>query len=123
MRWALELEDTSRPRIDKIFKRIEGCRLGIHDVSRVQQDAALQHALRARPRLGARHCGNPAQRTKSCLVLDANRSNYQKFLSDIAGQDILQHGNRPGKRSAPFATGSLPPASQKNRFCPERPPS
>ena len=35
------------------------------------------------------------QREKRCLVLEAERYRYQKYLSDIAGQDIRQHGNDP----------------------------
>lgn len=32
---------------------------------------------------------------KSCLVLDRELYRYQRFMSDIAGQDILSHENDP----------------------------
>ena len=31
---------------------------------------------------------------KACVVLDSERYRYQKFLSDIAGQDIRAHGRK-----------------------------
>jgi hypothetical protein len=100
VRCALEMEDTSHTRIDKIYKLIEECRFGVHDVSRIEHDA-VNHLPRFNMPfelglfLGARHFGGRTQRAKSCLVLEATRYNYQKFLSDIAGQDIRQHGNKP----------------------------
>ena len=47
--------------------------------------------------LGARRFGTRPQRDKHCLVLEAERYRYQKYLSDIAGQDIRQHDNEPAK--------------------------
>jgi hypothetical protein len=47
--------------------------------------------------LGARRFGAKRQRDKQCLVLEAERYRYQKYLSDIAGQDIRQHDNEPAK--------------------------
>jgi hypothetical protein len=48
--------------------------------------------------LGARRFGGTkSQRDKQCLVLEAERYRYQKYLSDIAGQDIRQHDNDPAK--------------------------
>jgi hypothetical protein len=41
--------------------------------------------------LGAKKFGNPSQRLKKCLILDREPHRYQKFLSDIAGQDIRSH--------------------------------
>src|SRR5258708_5683890 len=37
-RCALEIDDGSQVRIDKIFAAIEECRFGIHDLSRTQLD-------------------------------------------------------------------------------------
>ncbi|HVY16674.1 MAG TPA: hypothetical protein VHB27_15725 [Rhodopila sp.] len=102
VRCALEAEDTGTPRIDRIYSIIEACRFGVHDISRVEHDL-----INALPRfnmpfelglfLGARRFGPPSQRSKQCLVLEAERFRYQKFLSDIAGQDIRQHGGDPTK--------------------------
>jgi hypothetical protein len=38
---------------------------------------------------------NGRHRSKRCLVLDRERYRFQKFISDIAGQDIKAHGNSP----------------------------
>jgi hypothetical protein len=43
--------------------------------------------------LGALWFGNSRQKRKRCLVLDTERYRFQKFCSDIAGQDISAHGN------------------------------
>ena len=41
--------------------------------------------------LGAKEFGSPRHRKKRCLVLDRERYRYQKFISDIGGQDIRAH--------------------------------
>ncbi|MBW8302017.1 MAG: hypothetical protein K0M60_20690, partial [Hydrogenophaga sp.] len=41
--------------------------------------------------LGAKRYGDTVQKRKKCLVLDCERYRYQKFISDIAGQDIDSH--------------------------------
>lgn len=97
-RCALEKDDGSQVRMDKLYQIIRDCRLGIHDLSRTTLDT--KHRL---PRfnmpfelgvfLGARHYGSTAQRRKSCLILDRDRYRYQIFCSDISGQDIRAHGN------------------------------
>ncbi len=43
--------------------------------------------------LGAKFYGNPQQRQKKCIVLDKEAYRYQKFISDIAGQDVTSHDN------------------------------
>jgi hypothetical protein len=47
--------------------------------------------------LGARRCGTRQHADKQCLVLEAERYRDQKYLSDIAGQDITQHHNEAAK--------------------------
>ncbi len=96
-RCALEIDDGSEVRIEKIFKIISECKFGVHDLSRTELDAA--HLL---PRfnmplelgifLGAKRFGAGAQRSKSALIMDTDRFRYQKLVSDIAGQDIRDHG-------------------------------
>jgi hypothetical protein len=41
---------------------------------------------------GFKYAGTGRQRRKVILVLDTKPYRYQKFLSDIAGQDIRSHG-------------------------------
>ena len=45
--------------------------------------------------LGVRHAGQTRHREKACLVLDTEKFRYQKFISDISGQDIKAHANDP----------------------------
>lgn len=47
--------------------------------------------------LGAKRFGRAEQRQKTCLILDIERYRFQKFISDIAGQDIHAHGSDTAK--------------------------
>ena len=47
--------------------------------------------------LGAKRYGDARQQIKSCKILDIERFRFQKFCSDIAGQDISAHGGDPEK--------------------------
>ncbi|HWG45975.1 MAG TPA: hypothetical protein VN688_24650 [Gemmataceae bacterium] len=99
-RCALEIDDASEVRIEKIFKIIAACRYGIHDISRIETN--IQSGL---PRfnmplelglfLAAKRFGTGRQAKKACLVLDSLPYRYQQFISDIAGQDIQAHHNDP----------------------------
>jgi hypothetical protein len=54
--------------------------------------------------LGAQRFGSGDQRRKACLVLDREPYRYQKFISDIAGQDIKSHNFQPGRAIAAVRT-------------------
>jgi hypothetical protein len=95
-RCALEIDDSAEVRIDKIFKIVEECRYGIHDLSRTELDSRTRLPRFNMPLelglfLGAKRFGASLQRKKRCLVLDRAPHRYQKFISDIAGQDIKAH--------------------------------
>jgi hypothetical protein len=45
--------------------------------------------------LGAKTFGRRGSRAKVCLILDRQKYRYQKFCSDIAGQDIEAHDGKP----------------------------
>lgn len=99
-RTALEVDDAGEVRIAKIKRIIRECRYGIHDISRVQLDAAtglprFNMPLELGLFLGAQEYGTREQRSKCSLILDSERYRYQKFCSDIAGQDIRAHGDNP----------------------------
>lgn len=99
---AFELEDGSEVRIEKIAKLIAECRLGIHDISRTEPDTAtglprFNMPLELGMFLGAKRYGRSEQKRKNCLILDVDRYRYQKFISDIAGQDISAHGGEPAR--------------------------
>jgi len=96
-RCALEIDDASQVRIDKIFSIIGECRFGIHDLSRTELDRSSKLPRFNMPLelgifLGAKWYGRGRQARKICLVLDREPYRYQKFISDIAGQDIQAHG-------------------------------
>jgi hypothetical protein len=88
--------DSSQVRIDKIFAIIEECRFGIHDLSRTELETTTRLPRFNMPLelgmfLGAKRFGSGQQSLKSCLILDREVHQFQKFISDIAGQDIRAH--------------------------------
>jgi hypothetical protein len=95
-RCAREVSDSSQVRIDKIYQIISECKYGIHDISRTELDSTHQLPRFNMPLelglfLGAKRFGGRNQKHKLCLVLDRDQFRYQKFCSDIAGQDISAH--------------------------------
>ncbi len=97
-RCALEDDDASEVRIDKIYHIIADCRYGIHDISRTELDRdsdlpRFNMPLELGIFLGAKRFGVEEQKRKKCLVLDREQYRYQQFISDIAGQDIQAHNN------------------------------
>ena len=101
-RSARELDDSGQLRMEKLYSLIEECRYGIHDLSRTELDK--KHRL---PRfnmplelglfLGAKRYGSTAQKQKKVLIFDTEKFRYQKFISDLAGMDIHEHGGEPVK--------------------------
>ena len=99
-RCALEEDDASQVRIDKIYSIIASCRYGIHDISRTELDLdsglpRFNMPLELGIFLGAKKFGIEEQKRKKCLILDTQRYRYQQFISDIAGQDIQAHNATP----------------------------
>jgi hypothetical protein len=108
-RCALETDDGSENRFDKICKIIGECRYGIHDISKTEPDLAsglprFNMPLELGLFLGAKKFGGPSQRTKKCIIFDRTRYRYQQFISDIAGQDIHAHEGRVTKLIEQVAT-------------------
>ena len=96
-RCALEIDDASQVRIDKIMDIVAECRLGIHDVSRTELDEGttlprFNMPLELGVFLGAKRYGAGLQKQKLCIVLDREPNRVQRFCSDIAGQDVRSHG-------------------------------
>jgi hypothetical protein len=96
-RCALEVDDGSQVRIDKVCDLIGECRFGIHDLSRTELDSRSKLPRFNMPLelglfIGAKRYGGAPHRRKSCLILDTESYRYQAFISDIAGQDIRAHG-------------------------------
>lgn len=99
-RSARELDDGGQTRIDKIYGLIEICRYGIHDLSRTELDDVNQLPRFNMPLelglfLGAKRYGGQQQKPKRALILDIEQYRYQRFISDLAGMDIHEHGGDP----------------------------
>ena len=99
-RSAREIDDGGQTRIDKLEAIIEESRYGIHDLSRTELDP-INHLPRFNMPLelglflGARRFGGKEQKIKRTLILDVEQYRYQRFISDLAGMDIHQHGGDP----------------------------
>ena len=98
-RSALDTDDSSDVRIAKVYRLIEECRYGIHDICRTERDGSTRLPRFNMPLelgiyLGAKKYGSSPHDGKRCLILDRQPYRYQKFCSDIAGQDIKSHDNR-----------------------------
>jgi hypothetical protein len=99
-RCALEASDSGEARIDKILAIIAKCKFGIHDISRTELSKNTKLPRFNMPLelglfLGAKTFGRRGLRAKVCLILDRQKYRYQKFCSDIAGQDIEAHDGKP----------------------------
>lgn len=97
-RCTLEEQDGTVVRIERIYSIIRNCRYGIHDISRIETDEntklpRFNMPLELGVFLGAKKFGIEEQKKKSCLILDTEEYRYQKFISDISGQDIRAHKN------------------------------
>jgi hypothetical protein len=94
---ARERLDSSEIRLNKIVDLISASRYSIHDLSRTTLDGTnalprFNMPLELGIDLGCK-AYNPDCRDKSLLIFDAEQYRFQKFVSDLGGQDIHQHGN------------------------------
>ncbi len=95
-RLAPENADNSANRLDRIIELIRGSKYGIHDLSRCKSSSVGEYARLNMPfELGLDHAcarfGDGQMSDKTILILEANRYDYQKGLSDISGWDIHSH--------------------------------
>lgn len=95
-RCALETDDAADNRLAKISAIIAECRYGVHDISRTETDGdpplpRFNMPLELGLFLGAKRYGGREQKAKRCIVFDRERYRYQRYISDIAGQDIHSH--------------------------------
>lgn len=95
-RLAPENADNGAARLDRIVEIIRTSKFGIHDLSRCKAEEVGEHARMNMPfELGLDHAcrrfGENDLNTKSILVLEWDRYDYQRVLSDISGWDIKAH--------------------------------
>jgi hypothetical protein len=96
---ARERLDSSQIRLQKIFELIAASRYSIHDLSRTALDEStalprFNMPLELGIDLGCKAFGSDRS-DKSLLIFDSEQYRFQKFVSDIGGQDIQQHNNLP----------------------------
>jgi hypothetical protein len=99
-RCALEVDDGSQVRIEKIATMIAQCPYGVHDLSWVGIDPKTRLPRFNMPLelglyLGCQRFGGKSQRAKNCLILDRHPFRYRAFMSDISGQDIHAYNGTP----------------------------
>lgn len=97
-RCAKEESNSADVRIEKIFKIISESKFGIHDISRTElcpksKLPRFNMPLELGMFLGAKKYGGGAQKKKVCLITDKTQFRYNKYISDINGQDIKAHKN------------------------------
>jgi hypothetical protein len=97
-RCALEATNGHHYRFENIKKIIKESKFGIHDISRTELDAVnslprFNMPLELGVFIGAASFGSRHHKDKNILILDKEPHRYQKFISDISGQDIQSHGN------------------------------
>ena len=95
-RSALEIEDSGEVRVQKIVRIIGESPFGIHDISHVEVDPKTKLPRFNMPLelglfLGAKAYGDSANQGKRCIVFDKEPFRYQRFCSDLSGQDIRAH--------------------------------
>lgn len=99
-RSALEEDDRSDIRLEKIARLIEQCRFGIHDISKTEVDA-----VSSLPRFnmpfelglfwGAKRYGIGKNKNKVALAFERQHYSYQNYFLDINGVDSKAHNNDP----------------------------
>jgi len=126
---ALQERDAGAIRLEKIKRLIGSSRLGIHDISRtdVDVDSGLPRfnmPFELGIDIAACYFGKGHLTNKKILIFDKDKYRYQKFISDIAGQDISAHNDsyteaiakiRPWLNSFPYTEVSSPSSSRKRR--------
>jgi hypothetical protein len=95
---ARERLDSSQVRLQKIAALISASRYSIHDLSRTELDVnalpRFNMPLELGLDLGCKEF-HPDCADKSLLIFDSEQYRFQKFVSDLGGQDIHQHSNNP----------------------------
>lgn len=91
--------DSSEFRLNKIIDLIAASKYSIHDLSRVELDEVsllprFNMPLELGLDLGCKRF-SPARKAKSLLIFDSQSYRFQKYISDLGGQDVANHGNDP----------------------------
>lgn len=100
-RISLENSDSGQPRLEKIVQLIKESKYSIHDLSRLQSKSANEfYRLNMPFELGIDYGLRRFNETfsdKRSLILETERYDYMKAISDINGFDIKSHEDTPVK--------------------------
>lgn len=122
-RIAGEMNDSGELRFRKIVDLIKDSKYCVHDISRMEAAAAGDLARFNMPfelglDLGLRESAVPPFTEKCCVIFDKEKYRFQKALSDLAGVDIMAHGDDPRTLVRQLRTwlagigiGDLPPGT------------
>jgi hypothetical protein len=97
-RSALEESDSGEIRLSKIYRIVRECRFGIHDLSRTESESGwprFNMPFELGLFLAAKFFGIDEQDRKITLIFERKPHSYERFISDIKGQDIEAHENKP----------------------------
>lgn len=96
-RCALEEDDSSDMRLDRLIKLIADCPRSVHDLSRTQANERglprFNMPLELGMYLGAKYFGKKAYRKKSALILEERHYELPSYTSDLGGNDPKAHDN------------------------------
>ncbi len=100
-RISLESSDSGLSRLEKIIRLIQESKYGIHDLSRLQAKSIDEYYRLNMPfelgiDYGLRRF-NPEFSDRRSLILETERYDYMKAISDINGFDIKSHEDIPKK--------------------------
>lgn len=101
-RIASERSDSGEHRISKICELINKSKFSIHDLSRLKAKEKNEFYRLNMPfelgiEYGCRHFASDHLSGKKCLILEKEKHDFKKALSDLSGVDIKSHGNDPPK--------------------------
>lgn len=99
-RIASESSDSGELRISKICELIGRSKYSIHDLSRLRarkrgEFYRLNMPFELGIEYGCRHFAIDHLKEKKCLILEKDKYEYMKALSDLSGVDIKSHNNDP----------------------------
>lgn len=99
-RIALERFDSGEARINKIIDLIKASKFSIHDLSRIKSSKKSEYfrlnmSFELGVDIGCRIFKDGQTKNKKCLILEKEKYQYQKALSDLSNSDIKSHNNEP----------------------------
>jgi hypothetical protein len=118
-RCALEDGGSEAVRLQRIIKMIQTCQLGIHDLSRVDTQGQLPRfnmPFELGLFIGAKTFGDVRQHRKKFLVLEGERYQYKRFISDSLARILRRTTMMLQKQSSRFVSGFLIRQARRGPF-------